>query len=171
LVVPNDLDRFSDGIVFFSEWSVRDVPNNHVGYGIYRLHPDGTLQRVIEGNRPNGVAFSADCSILYTTDGDTLYARDVAPDGTLSNQRTFFSRSRLNGIAVDSQGNVYVSGDGGMVAVNAEGQQVASLSTEDPVVNFAFGGDGAKILFFTTRNGIGWVQTRVRGAECNGLGK
>jgi sugar lactone lactonase YvrE len=89
----------------------------------------------------------------------------------LSNQRTVRSRSRLNGIAVDSQANVYLSGDGGMGAINADGEEVASLSTEDPVVNFAFGGDGGKTLFFTTRNGMGWVNTRVRGAECNGLGK
>src|SRR6185436_19810082 len=93
LAVPNDLDRFSDGSIYFSEWSVRGVPNNHVGYGFYRLFTDGRLERVISDHgQPNGIVFSADCRVLYTVDDPSpIYRYDVALDGTLSNKQRYFT--------------------------------------------------------------------------------
>ena len=171
LALPNDLDRFSDGSAYFSEWSVRSPPANYVGFGIYRLFTDGRLERVIsDHSQPNGIVFSADCRVLYTVDDPSpIYRYDVAPDGTLSNKKHFFTGSGMNGITVDSQGNVYASGNGGVKAINAAGEVVGTLSMSVQTVNLAFGGDDGKTLFITTRDGISWVRTRVRGADCNGM--
>ena len=84
---PNDLDRFSDGSLYFSDW-----PNGGRD-GVWRLHMNGELEQVISASQiesPNGIAFSADCKSLYVVNtGQSVIAFDVNDSGGLSNQRVF----------------------------------------------------------------------------------
>ena len=174
LGLPNDLDRFSDGSLFFSDWGGGNVPPNHVGFGLYRLHEDGRFEVIDRGLRnPNGVAFSADCRTLYVADQPRIYRYDVAANGSLSQRRVHLdSRPGVNGIAVDVRGNLYTTGNQRMVVFDALGNQIATLDPpgRQRPVNLSFGGSDQRRLFITTSDGVIATRTRIAGAECNGLG-
>lgn len=155
---PQDMDRFSDDSIFVSSW-----PGNSPG--IYRLHPDNSVDKVWDGD-VNGIQLSPDCRRLYIVAGAGVEVFSVDADGALSEKRSFYSKSGVNGIGVDSQGNVIVGGSD-IHAVNIDGDRVGELSTSG--VNFAYGGADNKTLFITQPDRTSWVRTRVPGAECNGL--
>ena len=166
---PNDLDRFSDGSIYFSDW-----PNGNTG--VYRLQMNGDMERVIGPNdidNPNGIAFTADCKRLYVADtGSGVIAFDVDEDGNLSNQRVHASNLRnVNGIAVDVADNLYVPSGDGVKVFNSDGEQVGEWGGRGQgVVNLTFGGEDHQWLLTTNKSGVTAVRTRIPGAECNGLG-
>src|SRR5262245_41103487 len=60
----------------------------------------------------NGVILSPDEKTLYVTNGAVVFAFDVKPDGSLTNQREFGKLQGGqggDGSAVDQQGRVYVA--------------------------------------------------------------
>ena len=166
---PNDLDRFSDGSIYFSDWPRGDD-------GVYRVHMNGDLEQVISPNQvgqPNGIAFTADCKRLYVVDtGNAVYAFDVDERGNLSNRRIHADDlGNVNGIAVDIAGNLYAPSGNGVLVFNSEGEQVGSWGGRGQrVVNMTFGGDDHKWLLTTNNSGVTAVRTQIPGAECNGLG-
>ncbi len=89
---PNDVVVKSDGAIYFTdppygiEPHEREQPHN----GVYRVLPDGRLDLVVDDfERPNGLAFSPDESVLYIDDSAHRHVRafDVRADGTLANSR------------------------------------------------------------------------------------
>ena len=86
--------------------------------GVYRLSPNGeTLTLLVDDfDRPNGICFSPDESILYINDTERMHVRafDVQPDGTITNDRVFGEEEgdtgKPDGMKVDTQGNVYLTG-------------------------------------------------------------
>ncbi len=71
----NDLTADSKGGVYFT-----------MG-GLYYADPHGTITMYGENLRTNGIVLSPDEKILYVTNGATLVALDVQPDGSLLHQR------------------------------------------------------------------------------------
>ena len=157
---PQDMDRFSDDSIYVSSW-----PQGS-DHGVFRVHTDGSVDKLF-GGTVNALQFSPDCQRLYTSHGDNIDVHDVAADGALSNRRRFYSKPGVNGVGVDSAGNLIVGGGNTAHAVNPEGEKVGELRVGG--VNFAYGGEDGKLLFITTGSGASWTRTRVRGAECNGL--
>ena len=172
LHLPNDIDQFADGTLYFSDWGGASTPSNYVGYGVYRRFADGRLDRVIgDLDQPNGVAFTADCRTLYVTDNPELMRYDVGSDGSLSGKRVHFEISGMNGIAVDAQDNVYTVGRNRVTAVDDAGDIAGELDLSGHTpVNLAFGGEDRRWLLITTGDGVLATRTRIAGAECNGLG-
>src|SRR4029077_17062696 len=93
--------------------------------GVYRASADlGTLTLLVDDFIvPNGLAFSPDESILYINDTRRGHIRafDMAPNGTLARQtdRVFADLRGSepgvpDGMKVDSAGNVYCGGSGGI---------------------------------------------------------
>ena len=128
---PNDVAPRANGDLYFT-----DPPYGLQGgneekeldfQGVYRLAASGSLTLLTdELSRPNGIAFSPDQSILYVANSDptnqpVVMAYDVESDGGISNGRVFFE-SWGDGMAVDQEGNVYVTGPrGGVLIINADG--------------------------------------------------
>ena len=88
---------------------------------------------------PNGLAFSHDESILYINDSRRGHIRafDVQPNGALAlgSDRVFCDvggeRPGLpDGIKVDSEGNVYCGGSGGIWIIDPNGRHLGPSSTE-----------------------------------------
>ena len=123
---------------------------------------------------PNGLAFSPDESILYVNDTRRQHIRafDVLPNGTLAlaSDRLFCDLSGdepgvPDGMKVDSEGNLYCGGSGGIWVINPAGDHVGTISHGEPTTtNVAFGGDDWKTLFFTTWNTLGRVQLNIPGS-------
>jgi hypothetical protein len=160
---PNDLDRFKDGSLYFS-----DGPDG-IG-GIHRLHMDGRMEKVISAEG-NGIAFSVDCKTLWVTAPDGIDAYDVDDKGTLSNKRNPISTGS-NGIAVDIKGNVYTI-EGGLSVFDRNGKKITTIKPPSGVgatVNMAFGGEDHRWLLLTHGDGVTAVRTQIPGGECLGLG-
>lgn len=165
---PNDLDRFSDGSLFFSDWprGGRD--------GVYRLQLNGDIEQILDIDQiknPNGLAFTADCKCLYIANtGINIMAFDVDKNGNLSNQRVFITTKNANGIAVDIAGNIYVPAPKtGIDVYNSKGEKIGNWPGPQRVVNMTFGGEDNQWLLTTNNVGVTAVRTRIPGAECNGL--
>jgi gluconolactonase len=169
---PNDVAVRSNGDLYFTDppygLEGGNEPKELDFQGVYRLATDGSLTLLTdELSRPNGIAFSPDQSILYVANSDganqpVVMAYDVEPDGGIDNGRVFFD-SWGDGMAVDQQGNVYVTGPGGgVLIINAEGEHLGSIMAPPRTSNAAFGEDGST-LFITANTRLVRIRLNVKG--------
>lgn len=162
---PNDLALRGDGVLFFTDPpyglampALREIPFN----GLFRLLPDGTLSAEWQGDAatsgPNGVDFSPDQRTLYLADTaqGSVYAFDVAGDGSLSLPRPFASGLNTpDGLTVDMAGNVYVATWANTIEVFLPtGERWGSIPIPRQATNCAFGGADRKTLFVTAHEGV-----------------
>jgi gluconolactonase len=172
---PNDVVVMSDGSIYFTDPGA-PAPGMALDFsGVYRVSADlGTLTLLLKDFVvPNGLAFSPDESILYVNDTRRMHIRafDVQPNGTLSlGSDRVFSEVRgsgpgfPDGMKVDSEGNVYCGGSGGIWIIDPAGNHLGTIVHGAPeTTNVAFGGDDWKTLYFTTWHTIGRVQLNVPG--------
>ena len=154
---PNDVAQRSTGDVYFTdppyglERGMDDPVKEMAVQGVYRLTPDGEISRLVDDlSRPNGIAFSPDERTLYVSNSDgrnqpVVMAYDVEPDGGLGDGRVFYE-SWGDGMAVDQQGNVYITGpENGVLIVDADGDLLGSLVTTQSTSNCTFGDDGSTL--------------------------
>ena len=169
---PNDVAPRANGDLYFT-----DPPYGLQGgneekeldfQGVYRLAASGSLTLLTdELSRPNGIAFSPDQSILYVANSDganqpVVMAYDVESDGGISNGRVFFE-SWGDGMAVDQEGNVYVTGPGGgVLIINADGEHLGTLLAPPRTSNATFGEDGST-LFVTANTRLVRIRLNVKG--------
>ena len=131
------------------------------GNGIYMLR-DGALTLVSDELRgPNGIAFSPDERYLYAGNWDESrkvvmrYRVDAA--GRVSESKVFFDMTAapgedaIDGVKVDSAGNVFVSGPGGLWVLSPDGEHLGTIVTPRHVHNMAWGDDG-KTLYLSARD-------------------
>jgi gluconolactonase len=177
LNIPNDVIVKSDGAIYFSDPMGSAAPEqwdlNHTG--VYRVSPDfGTITLLADDFVfPNGLAFSPDESVLYIDDFSRRLIRafDVAPNGTLAKQTDrIFADLRgsepgaPDGMKVDTAGNVYCGGSGGIYILDPKGKKLGRIVHGYPeTTNIAFGGDDWKTLYFTTRYNLSAVTLRIAG--------
>jgi gluconolactonase len=176
---PNDLVFRSDGTLFFTDPPFGlprffDDPRKQLPYsGVYALRAGELRLLSTELSGPNGIAFSPDEKLLYVTNWDerkkVVMRYEVAQDGTLSHGRVFFDMTRapgaeaLDGIKVDREGNLYVSGPGGLWILASDGTHLGTLRGPRLPANFAWGEDG-KTLFLTARSGLYKTRLLIAGA-------
>jgi gluconolactonase len=175
---PNDVVVKSDGSIYFTDpWS-SPLPREQWDLtfsGVYRLSPDlGTLTLLLDDMVfPNGLAFSPDESVLYISDFRRGHIRafDMAPNGTLARQtdRVFVDLTGPepggpDGMKVDTAGNVYSGGSGGIYIIDPKGKKLGRIVHGRPeTTNIAFGGDDWKTLYFTNWYYLGAVKVKIPG--------
>ena len=134
----------------------------------------GSISLIIDDMvRPNGLAFSPDEGILYVADTRRRHVRayDMQPNGTIGKEtsRVFVDLNGAeqgvpDGIKVDTAGNVYSGGAGGLFIIDPKGKKLGRIVHGQPATtNVAFGGDDWKTLYFTTRSTLGSVKLRIAG--------
>jgi gluconolactonase len=177
---PNDLVYAPDGALYFTDPpfglpKVNDDPGKELPFnGVYRLS-GGTLQAVIRDIAlPNGIAFSPDYKTLYVANSEAnrrLWMRyDVNADGSVSNGRVFADATSSkdegvpDGLKVDSAGNVYAAGPGGVWVFSAAGTHLGTIKTPETPANCAWGDDG-KTLYITAVTGLYKVRTKIPGMK------
>lgn len=177
---PNDLVYRSDGALYFTdppyglakqdEDPAKEIPFN----GVFRLK-NGKVDAIVkELTRPNGIAFSPDQKVLYIANSDEkrkVWMRyDVAEDGTASNGRVFFDVTAEkedglpDGMKIDSLGNVYGSGPGGVWVFSPEGKHLGTIKPPETPANCNWGDDG-KSLYITARTGLYRIKLSVIGQK------
>ncbi|HUZ89694.1 MAG TPA: SMP-30/gluconolactonase/LRE family protein [Candidatus Acidoferrales bacterium] len=164
---PNDIVVRSDGVTYWTDPSGAlfipgmegpDVQRYLDNHPVFRLDPDGTVTEAIaDVSYPNGLCFSPDQSLLYVNDTWRAHIRafKVAPAGELSGGEVFYSLvgdepGVADGMKVDRDGNVYVTGPGGIQVVDPAGALLGRILVPGHTTNMAFGDDDWRTLYITT---------------------
>jgi gluconolactonase len=178
---PNDVMIKSDGSVYFSDppygltaefgnLGEQELPFQ----GVFRLSPDGkTLTLLVDDfDRPNGLAFSPDESILYIDDTARAHIRvfDVKPDGTIANGRVFADLTSnveggVDGMKIDIEGNIYVTGPGGVSIFDPSGDKLGIIEMPEVCANVAWGDDDWKTLFITGSTSLYRIKLSIQGVK------
>jgi gluconolactonase len=170
---PNDLWIRRDGAIYFTDplyprpyWK-RDPAMQQDGQHVYFLGADRkSLKRVANDlKQPNGIIGTADDKTLYVADigAGKTYAYDIRADGSLTNKRLFCGLGS-DGMTLDNQGNVYLTGQG-VTVFNKAGQQIEHIDVPEPwTANITFGGKDRSLLFITASKSVYGLKMRVAGA-------
>jgi gluconolactonase len=178
---PNDLVYRSDGVLFFTDPpfglpQVYDDARKELDFsGVYAL-VNGELKLISTDLKgPNGIALSPDEKILYVGNWDpqrkVVMAYDVKPDGTLAKGQVFYDMTSapgedaIDGIKVDQQGNVYVSGPGGLWILSPTGQHLGTLKLPEQPHNLAWGDADGKTLYMTAQTSLYRVRLNIPGVR------
>jgi gluconolactonase len=182
---PNDVVVRTDGSVWFTDPSYGYLqgfrPQPQVGDYVYRFDP---LTRVLTAvddsmDKPNGLAFSGDETVLYVTDSGAnqrpgsyhadrphrVVAFDVDAHRQLTHRRLLAVTSPgfPDGIKVDVEGRVYVSSPTGVQVLAPEGVLLGQIDVPG-AVNFTFGGPDQDVLFITTDTAVWAAVLDTKGA-------
>jgi len=172
---PNDVVVKSDGVIYFTDppYGIQPEEREQPVNGVYRIFKDGTLDLLVEDfDRPNGLAFSPDESILYIDDSPRRHVRafDVRPDGTLANSRIIADMDHPqpgspDGMKIDEEGHLYVTGATGVWVFEPNGELLGVVATPERPANCAWGDDDRKSLYITAQTSLYRVRTKVAGAK------
>ena len=178
---PNDLVYKSDGSLYFTDppfglpKAFAD-PRKETPYsGVYRWSEGRVQLLATDVTGPNGLAFSPDETYFYLGNWDdrhkTVWRYEVKPDGTLSNGRVFFDMTSalgedaIDGLKVDQQGNVYVSGPGGLWILSPTGAHLGTIAGPEHPHNFAWGGADGRTLYLTAQTGLYRIRLNIPGTQ------
>lgn len=140
------------------------------GEHVYYLTPDHKrVIRVINDMvGPNGITGSKDGKRLYVSDhkGRKTFVYDINPDGTLTNKR-LFADVGSDGMAIDNQGNVYITTRSSVWIYSPSGRQLAAIELPQTTSNVCFGGPDGRTLFVTAGTGLYSIRMAVKGVWSN----
>lgn len=169
---PNDLWLPPGGGVFFTDPFYK---RNYWQRGpkemdecVYYLAPDlKTVKRVIDDlKQPNGIIGTPDGKTLYVADigARKTYKYSIGERGELTG-KTLFCELGSDGLTIDNEGNVYLTGRGVSV-YNSRGEKIEQIDVpENWTANVCFGGKDRQTLFITASKGFYSVRTRVKGVD------
>ncbi len=161
---PNDCIIAADGAIYFTDphYGLEGRPREQDVEGVYRLTPDGTVTRVIDDmTRPNGIFISPDGKTLYVADTEEKKVRayTLQPDGSATDGRDFPAMTGSpDGMTLDSEGNIYCTGGGGVWVFDPGGKHLGTIETPETPANCTFGGPENKTLYMTARTSVYRVQ-------------
>lgn len=170
---PNDLWVDPQGGIYFTDpyyqrpyWTRTEKELER--QQVYYLHPDKKNITVVADDlvQPNGIIGSADGKILYVADiGDKkTYSYNIGPNGNLTH-KNLFTPMGSDGMTIDNQGNIYLTGDG-VTVFDPEGKQILHIPVDQKwTANVTFGGKGQKTLFITAMNSVYTLKMNVRGVR------
>ncbi len=171
LNAPNDLWIRPDGGIYFTDpFYKRDYwnrgPMEQSCQGVYFVTPErNRVVRVIDDlQQPNGIIGTPDGKTLYVADikAGKTYVYEIQPDGSLRNKKQFCGLGS-DGMTIDNEGNVYLTGDG-VTVFNSQGEKIKHIPIEARwTANVCFGGKDQKTLFITASEYLYAVKMRVQG--------
>ncbi len=179
---PNDLVFDSRGNLYFTDppyglpKNVDDPAKELDFQGVYRLAPDGRLSLLTkEMTRPNGIGLSPDQTRLYVANSDPEHAVwmvfPIGTDGKMLSGKVLFDSTAWvgkekglpDGLAVDSRGNIFATGPGGVWIFAPDGTHLGTLKTGEATANCTFGGADRSTLFITADMHLLRLATRTKG--------
>ncbi len=160
---PNDVVVKRDGAIYFTD--------TYGGFRLYSKDPrrellfnsvfmwkSGKLTLLVS-DMPvtNGLAFSADERYLYVNGGGVVNRYEVRKDSTVGNGKLFVDlrkvpgRGSTDGLRVDTKGNLYETGPGGVWVISPEGKHLGTIRAPEVATNIGFGQADPKTLFIAAR--------------------
>jgi gluconolactonase len=171
---PNDVVLGPDGAIYFTD-PTSDLPKDQKQelsfQGVFRLAPDGQLRLLTtELQSPNGLAFSPDGKKFYVDDSDRRNIRvwDFA-NGQISHGRIFGEEPGgpndgvPDGMRVDRQGNLYVTGPKGIWVWDPAGHHLGTIVVPEQPANLTWGDPGYTTLYLTATTSVYKIPTHAHG--------
>ena len=178
---PNDVVVKADGTIWFSD----------PAYGIDNDYEGGRAESELDGcfvfcfdprtgelsiasrefDRPNGLAFSPDESLLYVSDtGDSarhIRVLAVREKNRLSDGKVFASVDPgvSDGFRLDEYGNLWTSAGDGVHCISPEGELLGKIHLPEIISNVVFGGLMKNRLFATGANSLFSIYLNCRGSQ------
>lgn len=171
LNAPNDLVYASDGALYFTDSRAATKRGDAEGVpheGLYVLRAGKVILLSGSIDHPNGLAFSPHEEYLYVTNTrrrNILRFRVRA--GGITNETTFVDMNgdartgAPDGIKVDTDGNVYAAGPGGVWIISPAGKHIGTLRTPAKITNPAFGGRDLRSLYMTAFGALYRIRLRA----------
>jgi gluconolactonase len=176
---PNDIVVATGGAIYFTDptfgrMEYYGVPRaQQLSFqGVYRVDPDGSRLTLLASDfgQPNGLCFSLDESRLFVNDTERRHIRvfNVTPKGELTGGAVWAEtigegEGAPDGMKIDSVGNVYCCGPGGIHVFDPSGNSLGVISTPEPCANFTFGDEDLKSLYITASSALHRRRVRVPG--------
>jgi gluconolactonase len=172
---PNDVVMGPDGAFYFTDPTLDLVAGEkqEIAFqGVYRLDGNGKVSLLAkELTQPNGLAFSPDGKRLYIDDSKQRNIRvyDFNADGTISNGRIFGEEPGgrgegvPDGMKVDRDGNLYVTGPKGIWVWGADGHHLGTIALPEQPANLAWGDPDYGTLYITATHSVYKLRTTTHG--------
>jgi len=175
---PNDVVVDRDGVIYFTDPIYGRLPGFGIPRepelsfrGLYRVAGDGSLEVLCDDfEQPNGLCFSLDGSVLYVNDTERMHVRSfsVSEEGKLGGGDVWAETigngpGGPDGMKLDSDGNVWTTGPGGLHIFGPDGAKLGVLEVPEQVGNFAWGGSDLQTLFVCASTGLYRIRTEIPG--------
>ncbi len=181
LNAPNDVVVASDDSIWFSDpgWGILghyegDKGVEEIPQYVFRIDPaTGAGEPVIAGmNRPNGLCFSPDESVLYVVAIGEIRAFDMV-GGRPVNERLLVDMApgSTDGIRCDRDGNIWAAaqeggqGFDGVHCYSPAGELLGRIHLPETVANLCFGGIKKNRLFITAGRSLYSVFVEAQGDQ------
>ncbi|MBN9075588.1 MAG: gluconolactonase [Rhizobiales bacterium 65-79] len=175
---PNDIVVAADGAIYFTDPTYGRMEfygvlrEQELSFqGVYRIDVNGALTLLADDfAQPNGLCFSLDASRLFVNDTERQHIRvfNVASDGKLTGGAVWAEtrgkgRGAPDGMKIDSRGNLYCCGPGGIHVFNPSSDFLGVIPMPEHTANFTFGDDDLRSLYITASTSLYRQRVRVPG--------
>ena len=135
---------------------------------VFYLSPDrkNPVRVTDDLRKPNGITGTPNGKNLFVSDigAGKTWRYDIQPDGSLTN-KTLFCALGSDGMTIDTEGNLYLTG-GGVMVFDKSGKQIDHIDVpESWTANVCFSGKDRKTLFITASTSLYSIQLRFAGAN------
>jgi gluconolactonase len=176
---PNDIVCAADGAIYFTDPTYGRM--DYYGLlrepeldfrGVYRVgaDPKATVLLASDFAQPNGLCFSLDARRLFVNDTERQHIRvfDVGTNGALSGgkvwaQTTGEGEGAPDGMKIDSTGNVYCCGPGGIHVFDPAAVCLGVIRMPEGTANMAWGDADLRSLYITASTSVYRIRVAVPG--------
>lgn len=182
---PNDVIVQSTGAIWFSD-PTYGILSDYEGYtaepeqaarNVFRVDPTtGEVEAMItDFTQPNGLAFSADESVLYVAESGSSHDAGVPSvirsfklddTGRILSDDVFatIDRGLPDGMRVDTAGNLWSSASDGIHCFHPDGTRLGKILVPEVVSNLCFGGVRGNRLLITATTSVYEIAVNARSA-------
>lgn len=153
----NEMVANLEGAIYFGGNDIAAIADGRptAPVSIYRMDPDGTVSELVGDLRfSNGIGLSPDGKELYVNETFVgPLAFDVLPDGGLGNARRLMDKYDCDGLSVDAEGTIWITGfqTAAIVRMRPDGTLLDPLPLPGGgATNVRFGGADRRTMYITS---------------------
>lgn len=160
---PNDLAITSGGVVFFTDptFGVSGEPELDFS-GVYQLKKDSLKVIYDQFKLPNGIALSADESLLFVSDSETgdIMKFNLDEAGEIVSKELFTNIGEptqlggADGMLMDDENRLYTTGPNGLTVFDESGKQIIQVKFKEQITNLSWGSKVGETLFVTASDKV-----------------